>query len=101
NPHTHGRGYELCGPDIYSLGEVVQFVRRQLRLRRAVVPMPQPLGRLQACTADYLIPGKPFSLDNLRSLTVAGICSENGFASLGIEPRAMNAIVPSYLRGAQ
>jgi NADH dehydrogenase len=96
--HTHGRTYELCGPDIYSLREIVEFVKRQLRLRRAVVSLPKPLGRLQAVIGDYLLPGKPFSLDNIRSLTVAGVCSENGFASLGITPRSMATIGPSYLR---
>jgi uncharacterized protein YbjT (DUF2867 family) len=96
---TVGRSYELCGPDIYSLAEIVQFVRRRLGLRRAVVAVPKPLERLQAWIGDYLLPGKPFSLDNLRSLSVAGVCSENGFASLGIEPRSMADIVPGYLRG--
>jgi NADH dehydrogenase len=94
---THNRTYELCGPDIYTLGEVLQFILRQLEIRRWVLPMPLLLARVQAWIADYLIPGKPFSLDNLRSLSVASICSENGFAALGIEPTPMHAIVPSYL----
>jgi len=40
NPATHGKTYELCGPDIYSLEELVRFVRAQLKLRRAIVPLP-------------------------------------------------------------
>jgi NADH dehydrogenase len=59
--------------------------------------MPLLLARVQAWIADYLIPGKPFSLDNLRSLSIASVCSENGFAALGIEPTPMHAIVPGYL----
>jgi NADH dehydrogenase len=94
---THNQTYELCGPDIYTLGEVLQFILRQLEIRRWVLPMPLLLARVQAWIADYLIPGKPFSLDNLRSLSVASVCSENGFAALGIEPTPMHAIVPSYL----
>jgi uncharacterized protein YbjT (DUF2867 family) len=92
------RIYELCGPDIYSLGEIVDYVKRQLRLRRAIWPLPKPLGRLQAAVADYAIPGKPFSLDNFASLGVAGVCGDDGFANLGIVPRAMTTIVPGYLR---
>lgn len=94
--HTFGREYELCGPDIYSLEEVVRYVQRQLGLRRAVVPLPKSLGRMQAWVGEFL-PGKPFSLDNFASLAVAGLCRENGFASFGIEPQPMNVIVPSYL----
>ena len=99
NSNTFGKTYELCGPDIYSLGEVLRFVCRELRIKRAIVPMPGPLGRIQAWVADYLIPGKPFSLDNLRSLSVASVCSENGLQALGIKPQAMPAIASRYLRG--
>jgi NADH dehydrogenase len=95
--NTYGRTYELCGPQIYSLGEILQFILRQLGIKRLVVPLPLFLGRIQAWVADYLIPGKPFSLDNLRSLSVASVCNENGFSELGINPRPMQTIVPSYL----
>lgn len=95
--HAHGRSYELCGPDIYSLEDVVRFVRRQLGLHRAIMPLPRPLGRMQAWVSDYLLPGKPFSVDNFRSLTVAGVCTENGFGGFGIEPQPMSVIVPRYL----
>jgi NADH dehydrogenase len=94
---THGQAYELCGPDIYTLAEILQFILRQLEIRRWVVPVPLLLARVQAWIADYLIPGKPFSLDNLRSLQVASVCAENGFAALGLEPQPMHAIVPTYL----
>jgi len=93
---TFGQTYELCGPDIYSLEEVVRLVRRQLGLRRVIVPLPKSLGRLQAWVGEFL-PGKPISLDNLASLSVAGVCSENGFAALGIEPQALSVIAPTYL----
>jgi NADH dehydrogenase len=92
--HTQNRAYELCGPDIYSLEEIVRAVRRQLGLRRAVMPMPKLLSRLQAWAGDYLVPGKPFSLDNLKSLTVANVCTENGLAALGIAPTSFETMLP-------
>jgi NADH dehydrogenase len=95
--NTYGKTYELCGPEIYSLGEILQFILRQLGIRRIVLPLPLFLGRIQAWIADYLIPGKPFSLDNLRSLSVASVCNEDGFGELGIRPRPMVTIVPGYL----
>jgi uncharacterized protein YbjT (DUF2867 family) len=97
DPATYGQTYQLCGPEIYSLGEIVAWIRRELGLRRVVIHLPDPLGRLQALTADYLLPGKPFSLDNFRSLTVASVCTEDGFEPLGIKPRSMKSIVPQYL----
>lgn len=94
---TFGRTYELCGPDIYSLEEILRFILRELRLRRLIVSLPLFVGQVQAWISDYLIPGKPFSLDNLRSLSVANVCNENGFGELGIEPARMAAIAHTYL----
>jgi len=96
--NTFSKTYELCGPDIYSLGEILRFICRELEIKRAIVPLPGPLGRIQAWIADYLIPGKPFSLDNLRSLSVASVCSENGLQALGIKPQAMPLLASRYLR---
>lgn len=94
---TFGRTYELCGPDIYSLREILTFIKRVRGLRRTIVGLPLALGQVQAWIADYLIPGKPFSLDNLRSMAVASVCSENGFSALGIEPKRLETIAPTYL----
>ena len=77
----------------------MHYICRELGIHRAIVGLPGPLGRLQAWIGEYLLPGKPFSRDNYRSLTVASVCRENGFLSLGIVPKPMHAIVGSYLRG--
>jgi len=95
---SFGQTYELCGPQVYTLEEILRFVCRELAIRRALVNLPQALGRLQAWIGEWL-PGKPLSRDNLRSLTVASVCRENGFAAFGIAPRAMESIVRSCLRG--
>ena len=95
---SFGQIYELCGPEVYTLEELLRFVCRELAIRRALVNLPQSLGRLQAWIGE-LLPGKPLSRDNLRSLTVASVCRENGFASFGIAPRPMEAIVRACLRG--
>jgi NADH dehydrogenase len=43
------------------------------------------------------VPGKPFSIDNYKSLTIDSVCSENGCASLGVHPVRMEAVIPGYL----
>jgi NADH dehydrogenase len=96
---SFGRTYELCGPDIYTLEEILRFLCRELGIRRAILKLPGPLGRFQAWIGEYLLPGKPFSRDNFRSLTVASVCRENGFAAFGIVPKRMQPIVSSYLNG--
>lgn len=96
---TFGQTYELCGPDIYTLEEILRYLCRELGLRRAIIKLPSPLGRFQAWVGEYLLPGKPFSRDNYRSLGVASVCRDNGFASFGIVPKRMQPIVATYLKG--
>ncbi|HEU4616835.1 MAG TPA: complex I NDUFA9 subunit family protein [Gammaproteobacteria bacterium] len=101
NGHTQNRTYELCGPDIYSLEELVRLIRQELGLRRAILRVPKFLGRLQAWASDYLVPGKPFSLDNFRSLSVSSVCTENGLAALGIEPRSFETLLTTFFDTAR
>jgi NADH dehydrogenase len=96
NPVAAGRSYDLCGPRSYSLHELVELTARIVRLRRRVVGLNDRLSRLQARVLET-VPGKPFSMDNYLSLQVDGVCQTNGFADLGIEPRGIEGIVPSYL----
>ncbi len=93
---TAGEIYELCGPECMTLAEIVRSVRDRLGLRRAVIGMPDFAARLQAAVCDF-VPGKPFSTDNYRSLTVDSVCKVNGLARLGIRPQPLGAILPGYL----
>ena len=43
------------------------------------------------------VPGRPFSSDNYRSLTVDSVVSEDGFAKLGIKPQSMVASARQFL----
>ena len=93
---TAGETYQLCGPDRFTLREIVCMVRDELGLRRAIVGLPDWASRLQATICDF-VPGKPFSTDNYRSLTVDSVCSVNGLARLGIHPQSLPAILPRFL----
>jgi NADH dehydrogenase len=92
-----GQTYQLCGPEVLTLGEIVRRTARALGLRRWVLPLPRPLARLQAMLMDF-VPGKPFSTDNFRSATLDSICSCDGLAELGIRSSSMRGVVPRYLR---
>jgi len=93
-----GRTLELCGPEVFTLREIVELTAKVMGRRRRVVGLPDFVGRLQGLVMDF-VPGKPFSSDNFRSLTIDGLCHENGFAQLGLEPHSMRGIVRQYLGG--
>lgn len=97
--HRHSQGsetYELCGPEILTLRQIVRLTAQFAGIPCRILPLPDMLGRAQAAVMDF-VPGKPFSTDNFRSLTLDAVCSENGCARLGIVPRRMIEILPTYL----
>lgn len=67
DPGTHGKTFALCGPNTYTLRELVEFTARTAKLQRKIIPLPNWLARIQAAVMDF-VPGKPFSSDNYRSL---------------------------------
>jgi len=100
NPRTFGKTYQLCGPQIYSLRELVTFICEQIGVQRKIIGLPDGLARMQGRIMEWM-PGKPFTMDNYRSLTINSICDKNGFARLGISPRSLEAITPRYLGHSQ
>ncbi|HET9693216.1 MAG TPA: complex I NDUFA9 subunit family protein, partial [Steroidobacteraceae bacterium] len=75
-----GQTYELCGPDVMTLGDIVRETARIMGLKRLVVPLPSGVSRVQAAVMDY-VPGKPFSTDNFLSATLDSTCSQDGLGA--------------------
>jgi NADH dehydrogenase len=96
DPGAVRQTYELYGPQIVTLADIVRITARQLGMRRLVVPLPDALGRLQAFAMDF-VPGKPFSSDNYRSLLTDAVGGIDGLHRLGIVPTNMSAILPDIL----
>jgi len=93
---TIGQTYELCGPEIMTLEKLVRTTAAVAGIRCTILRLPDFVAWLQAAVMT-LLPGKPFSLDNYRSLTIDSVCRDNGCARLGIEPKPMLAVLPTYL----
>ncbi|MDH3420488.1 MAG: complex I NDUFA9 subunit family protein [Gammaproteobacteria bacterium] len=97
DPSTAGKTYQLCGPDILSLREIVAEIAKALGKRRLIIGLPDTLASVQAWLMDYVVPGRILSVDSFKSLTVASVCTENGLEALGIRATAMRDLLPSYL----
>ncbi|VAW77034.1 NAD-dependent epimerase/dehydratase [hydrothermal vent metagenome] len=96
NPASAGRRIELCGPNEYTLKQLVQYTADLTGNKTYVLSLPGFASRLQARLLGML-PVKPFSLDNYYSLQKNSTCSESAFPAMGINPRSVEAIVPRYL----
>jgi NADH dehydrogenase len=91
---------EAVGPDVFTLKQLVQLAGQVSGHERLVVGMPMALGRIQARMME-LAPGIPLmSRDNLDSMQVDNIATPGvpGLQVIGIQPSALAAIAPSFLR---
>lgn len=102
NRATYRKSYELVGPRVYTLRELVQFAAAASGRPRRVVALPGSIAQLQARMME-LAPGEPLmSRDNLDSMKVDNIASRQPYVpepELGITPTAMEAEAPGYLSG--
>ena len=94
---------EACGPDVFTLKELVQLSAQLSGVcegrGRPVLALPQWMGRLQAMMME-LAPGQPLmSRDNLDSMKVDNVATGKvpGLSSLGITPAALPPIAQDYL----
>ncbi|MGV1044154.1 complex I NDUFA9 subunit family protein [Limnohabitans sp.] len=100
---TIGQTYELAGPDVMSLGELVHRSGQWAGIRggqgRPVLPLPAWMGWLQAVFME-LAPGEPLmSRDNLASMKVDNVASGQwpGLKDLGIQASSAAGVAPGYL----
>ena len=96
NRSSFGKRFELCGPTVYTLFEIVTYIADTLRCPKRILRMPDRLSHLQARIMEH-VPGKPFTVDNYLSMRLPNLCSDDGLAQLGIHATAMEAIVPQFL----
>lgn len=96
NPATFGQAYNLCGPKVYTLRQLVQYVIAVLGLRRRIVGLNDRLSYWQAWAME-LLPVKLMTRDNYYSMQVDSVCDCEFPAVFGIQPTALEAVVPEYL----
>jgi uncharacterized protein YbjT (DUF2867 family) len=97
-PDTAGKTYELGGPAVMTLADVLGLVLKWTRRRRIVAWLPTALVRLQASVLE-LLPVPPLTRDQVALLQSDNVVSGTlpGLAELGIQPTAAEAVVPAYL----
>jgi NADH dehydrogenase len=101
-----GRTYELCGPRVYTMRDIVEMVNRETKRERMIVGLPYlaawgavALGAIVRAVLRYATPLLP-SADHLKLLRMGNVASGRvpGLEAFGIDPTTPDAIVPTYLK---
>lgn len=97
--------FELGGPDVNSFRELMQQMLGVVRRRRLIVNIPFWAARVMAFgfkVARVLSLGLvrgPVTADQVKNLALDNVVAEDakGFAALGLQPTALETILPDYL----
>lgn len=96
NPATAGQAYDLCGPKVYTLHQLVRYVAQVQGLKCGVMPLGPRLSYLQAWLLEKL-PGKLMTRDNYYSMRVDSVCECDFPAVFGGAASALEHTAPTYL----
>ena len=94
DPDATRAAYDLCGPKVYTLRELVRYAGKVGARPRPVIGLGSRLSYLQAAALEFL-PGKLMTRDNVRSMGVDSTCT-SAFP-FGIRPTPLEAVAPNWL----
>jgi NADH dehydrogenase len=92
---TFGKTYDLVGPRVYTLRELIEWVMAVTGHKRPILGLGATLSSIQAAVFEHL-PGKLITRDNVKSMSVPST-SAQVFPPLFGTAHAMESIVPDYL----
>lgn len=103
DPTSIGKAYELGGPEVFELAELVRRAAEWSGHPRPVMALPDALGKLQAMTLEFMPGPTLMSRDNFASLKADNVltgANQPGLAQLGVTATALAAVAPTYLSRA-
>jgi NADH dehydrogenase len=98
DPGTVGQTYELAGPGVYTLRELVNMTLRLMGRRRLLVPVPFAIAKIQARLFE-LLPNPPLTTGQVYLLKADNVASGAlpGLRELNIQPKTVEEVVPTYI----
>ena len=81
-PQTIHKSYDLVGPTVYTMKEIVEFAARRAKTSCAIIPVPAFVGYLQALAFEFLPGPTLMSRDNIASMQLPNTLPANGVDAL-------------------
>lgn len=95
---TEGQVYELGGPRVYSLREIMEYIFKVTGRKSRLAPIPFSLAMLIGSFSQFM-PKPLLTPDQVRMLRYDNIVDGKAktLSDLGIKPLAAEMVVPDYL----
>lgn len=103
SPASVGVTYELGGPTVYTMREILELILTETGRARPLLPVPWPMagliGALGDLQASILPIAPPLTSDQVEMLKSDNVAASGlpGLAEAGVVPTAVEAVVPTYL----
>lgn len=81
-PETIHQSYDLVGPTVYTMKEIVEFSARKAKTSCLIIPVPAFVGFLQALAFEFLPGPTLMSRDNIASMQLPNVLPVNGIDAL-------------------
>ena len=92
---TYGQRYELVGPKVYTLKELIVYVMKLSHRKHMIIGLPGFVTSMLASVLQY-VPTQPLTPDNVKSMSVDNV-SAAPFPKFAGHATALEDVVPSYL----
>ncbi len=95
NESTYGQRYELVGPKVYTLKELVAYVMLLAHNKHMIIGLPGFVTSMLATVLQF-VPTQPLTPDNVQSMSVDNI-SAAPFPAFAGTATALEDVAPTYL----
>jgi uncharacterized protein YbjT (DUF2867 family) len=95
NPATFGQRYEIAGPKVYTLKQLVAYVMQLANDKHIIVGLPGFATSALASVLQY-VPTQPLTPDNVKSMSVDNVSNAAWPAFAGARTM-LEVVAPSYL----
>lgn len=76
DPATFGQSYNLCGPEVFSLEDLVRLTASALGLARVILPLNEDLSFAMATAMEFMPGPQMLTRDNVYAMQIDNVCTK-------------------------